>query len=440
MQGHAEEGEADGEHAGKTSQFKRLLLSELGILRDSLERRAEKEAMARKLVIDEFLDRFDIMLERGLPILSRSDEQGGKDEEEELNAIVLALDRRKRTDPGADPEAQNVVDSGDNSKYLSGIQRSSLEVTKAHAKAHRAISIAGWTRFTYQKLLGQCFKAALGYWRSLREPARHGCMYQLLYSWAFQAFISIVILINTSSIVWIINRNMSREDFSWEEEDFALETFCLSCYTFELILRLIVHRGYLFINEDAGWAWFDLVLLVTGGVGWVRTVSQIMSNKDPEPSKLGRTTALRVMRFLRVLKLIRILRVFPLFRQVVLMTSSVVQTLGVFCVTMCIMLFLIMFVAIVLIQGIGNYMESRNWNAAEEFEAFVNSKFSSTGRAMLTLLELTAGGAGWSETFRLIERIGALESIIFTIYMAFHHLLSYEYCRRYGASGFDDAE
>lgn len=98
----------------------------------------------------------------------------------------------------------------------------------------------------------------------MEEPSRHGVLAKIANSKMFEALSAAVIFTNVFFTIWATNDTAGRVQAGLTAEsrtqfvsEWAFGTFFLA----ELVLKLIVHRLYFFVNNDMGWNWLDLILV-----------------------------------------------------------------------------------------------------------------------------------------------------------------------------------
>jgi len=84
-------------------------------------------------------------------------------------------------------------------------------------------------------------------WYQLKEPEREGCLANVIKSKIFEGTVLTVIMVNSIVTVYSTNymiQNLTNETTSWmTKSDIAFASF----YSFELLLKIIVHRFFFFL-------------------------------------------------------------------------------------------------------------------------------------------------------------------------------------------------
>merc|ERR1719272_1328098 len=94
------------------------------------------------------------------------------------------------------------------------------------------------------------------WWSGIEEPKRKGCVTSIVESKAFETLCMCVILFNSGFVAYIADWEMKRNtanDGSGTETPGAhtiLELTFNGFFLFELVLKIICHRGYFFVNQD----------------------------------------------------------------------------------------------------------------------------------------------------------------------------------------------
>eukprot|EP00913_Durusdinium_trenchii_P023959 g22501.t1 len=163
-----------------------------------------------------------------------------------------------------------------------------------------------------------------------------------------------------------------------------IDYVCLACYLVELILCLMVHRWYFFVNESAGWNWLHFILVI---------LSAMDLAADWGADDTGTIMYMSLGR--REVCLWAMLWSFML-------------------------LYLLLYLcALIFAQGIS---ESLADDVFLDQEEAVRNHFGSVGRTMLSLYMSVTGGADWIIYYEILEYTGFLYPWLF---LAFTFLFTF---------------
>jgi hypothetical protein len=182
-------------------------------------------------------------------------------------------------------------------------------------------------------------------------------------------------------------------------------------YTIELVLKMIVHKGYFFCNEDASWNIFDLILVA---LGLYDTAMLLMYGGD------GGGFNASFMRSLRIMKLGKVLRVFRLmrmFRELRLILNSLIGSMASLFWSLVMMLMIFFMFGLCFVQGVTGYLLAEG--AGDEELVYY---FGSVQTAVWTLFAVVTGGLEWADFFDPLVRVGRLYSSLFLFFVAFAHV------------------
>eukprot|EP00931_Biecheleriopsis_adriatica_P116739 TRINITY_DN92340_c0_g1_i1.p1 TRINITY_DN92340_c0_g1~~TRINITY_DN92340_c0_g1_i1.p1 ORF type:complete len:684 (-),score=114.35 TRINITY_DN92340_c0_g1_i1:30-2054(-) len=253
------------------------------------------------------------------------------------------------------------------------------------------------------------------------EPERTGRLAAIIDSNAFAtltvsviSFNSIFIAITTDYEISNLGADSLKPPLWMIVIDLALAVF----YLFELALKLMVHRGYFFCNEDMKWNCFDFVLVSFSIFEQAMVIPPMIdpSYSVPETMRVG---FLRMLRLFKLSKILRVVRTLRFFDELRLMVDCVLGSVlnMIWCLTM---LFFVMFLfALLLVQSLIDYAallyedQSANLEAIENCEKF----FGSTMIGVKTLFQSTTAGVDWQEPFGVVANAGWITAGIFIIFI-----------------------
>ena len=203
--------------------------------------------------------------------------------------------------------------------------------------------------------------------------------------------------------------------------------FCIF-FAVEVTARIALHRLYFFVNENWGWNWFDLLLVVSAIINLI--YDQFVGYS------IGNVTFLRAFRLMRVTRILRLLRVIKFFRKLsqvldALLTS--IRAVGWVIVLLC-SLFLAF--ALIFVQLVTEYLQhlqqtpggmdgectkdlcecdGRDILACKPTEALVHY-FGSVQQAMISLYMATTGGLDWTNIWDVLIKTGFWNAMFFLLF------------------------
>jgi len=180
----------------------------------------------------------------------------------------------------------------------------------------------------------------------------------------------------------------------------------------ELLLKLAVHRVYLFCNHDYRWNCLDVVLVFTG-------MLQVVVDALIDPGNgLGNPGFVRLIRLARISRALRMVRLLKFFRELRLMLKCVVGSfMSLFWAFFLIFCFSLVF-GIVLVQRMTSFLVEDGVSRPLGVVAAVRESFGSVQLACLTLFHAISGG-DWMVVWQLVKLTGWENLVIFAFYFLF---------------------
>lgn len=263
-----------------------------------------------------------------------------------------------------------------------------------------------------ERLLSLCYLRTSAWWNSLVEPPRSGLLHSLTESKPFRCWTWFVIIVNSIVVTlmtdWMIEHGKEGAAMPWSYV--IIDYVCLACYLVELILCLMVHRWYFFVNESAGWNWLHFILVI---------LSAMDLAADWGADDTGTIMYMRSLRFCRVTKAFRIFRVMTSFHELAAMLRSFTSCLWAMLWSFMLLYLLLYLCALIFAQGIS---ESLADDVFLDQEEAVRNHFGSVGRTMLSLYMSVTGGADWIIYYEILEYTGFLYPWLF---LAFTFLFTF---------------
>eukprot|EP00440_Ansanella_granifera_P014753 gb/GFBE01016038.1/.p1 GENE.gb/GFBE01016038.1/~~gb/GFBE01016038.1/.p1 ORF type:complete len:759 (+),score=135.23 gb/GFBE01016038.1/:1-2277(+) len=256
--------------------------------------------------------------------------------------------------------------------------------------------------------IGWILAALYDWWNNLKEPPRTSCLGRVVTHSAFTAASFIAILANTVVIVVDSNRLLkdpyAPDDSTWVAIRLAFTVF----YTVELVLKLLVHRLYFFVNQEGHWNSFDFILV---------TMSYLEFFFNPSFLRL-----VRVVKIGRIVRMLQFASLFDDLRTIILSLTACMTTMlwsGI------LLAFLLCLFSIFFVQtGVG-YAADEGDNLSPLWWEEFNVYFGGVATGMLSLLAVTNGGEDWLVVYNLVKSPGTVNSMVFTFFVVFFQLAVY---------------
>lgn len=279
--------------------------------------------------------------------------------------------------------------------------RTEDEVYK-YVERHSSLDKLAETCGIFGEKVAQCF--------SLQEPVRTGPLCEFLVSAKFESCMLAVILINTVYTLYETNRGMGRPMGHTDVISTAADITFTCVYSIELLLKFLVHRWFLFWNDEMAWNLFDFVIVTLGLVELVFLHGiHVRISYSPQ--------FLRSMRIIRVLKIFRVIRVVQFVKQLRLMIRCVVGSLMSLVWSFVLLGGISLLFATVIVQQMSTVVAAGTVNSKDL--ADMRREFGSVQKGLLTLFACISGGTDWAPIYTLVEKAGLLARICFLMYVFF---------------------
>jgi len=248
----------------------------------------------------------------------------------------------------------------------------------------------------------------------LQEPERTGFLKRILANSRFIATCNLVIFLNAIFAAYTADwdiKHVLADVQSSRSSGFinSVELAFMAFYVLELVLKLLNHGGYFFVNKDWAWNVFDTGLVCLS-----------VYEQSLALAGVGRGSSITFMRMLRLLKLSKVLRLFRALRflqELRLMITAIVRTLGSLFWALVFLTFMIYIFSLIILQGLTGYLQEGN--AEPEVKESITQLFGSMSTTMLSLYQVTTGGDDWGRYYDTIDSSGSLYSQLFLFYIAF---------------------
>eukprot|EP00929_Paragymnodinium_shiwhaense_P017680 TRINITY_DN12726_c0_g1_i3.p1 TRINITY_DN12726_c0_g1~~TRINITY_DN12726_c0_g1_i3.p1 ORF type:complete len:883 (-),score=122.83 TRINITY_DN12726_c0_g1_i3:148-2796(-) len=256
------------------------------------------------------------------------------------------------------------------------------------------------------------------WWNSVQEPERSGALYRLTAHKLFERITMCVIITNAMFIVYGTNWAIDHLNTTPPLAMYIIEACFTVYYLAEIGMRLLVHRGYFFINSEAKWNVLDFGLVCLQLFDWATMLF------DSNSINLA---FLRVVRLLKLAKGLRALKAVRFFKALRLIMDCMTGSVMPFCWCMCFIQTLFAIFSLIFVQGITETLtvDLENPQLSEEDLENLYGKFGSVQRSMLTLFMAATGGDDWAIFYGLIELAGPLYAFTFLFFIAWFFLAAW---------------
>eukprot|EP00746_Dinoflagellata_sp_MGD_P018472 gnl/MRDRNA2_/MRDRNA2_142840_c0_seq1.p1 gnl/MRDRNA2_/MRDRNA2_142840_c0~~gnl/MRDRNA2_/MRDRNA2_142840_c0_seq1.p1 ORF type:complete len:683 (-),score=135.04 gnl/MRDRNA2_/MRDRNA2_142840_c0_seq1:11-1945(-) len=233
---------------------------------------------------------------------------------------------------------------------------------------------------------------------------------QFVHSTAFELFCSSIIAANAIFMGIQVDRSVrDPEGTTTIREDFALfRLFFLSCFTLELLLRLLVNRIHFFFCPHWRWNVFDFVVVC------LSLLEEFLESlADTGFSNLS---FLRLLRLLRLARIVRIIRVFRFFYELRVMVTLMLGCLKAVLWAMLLLLLMIYIFGLVFCQAAADQM-----SASDDLthNGHLRDYFGNLRRGCFSLWKAVSGGADWETMAQALIDIDINFGYVFSFYILF---------------------
>lgn len=248
------------------------------------------------------------------------------------------------------------------------------------------------------------FEAA---WSEIDEPPRTGILADLIGGTKFEVVCMSVIMLHILFTFIATNYGMQHLANHHPIHIKTIEWCFTGFYTVELILKLVVHRFYFFVNHDMVWNIFDCILML---------VSVLDGLSNVFGGSLGNPSFFRAIRTIRVVRVLRMVRVLRFFTELRLMLNCVIGSFVSLFWSIYLLFCLSMLFATALVQQLTSYLvENRDTITLAQRES-IRSSFGSVEQATFSLFR-GISGSDWTIYYEIVSKTGWVNSIIFLTYV-----------------------
>jgi len=248
------------------------------------------------------------------------------------------------------------------------------------------------------------------------EPERRGCLATIIHSSWFENMSCAVIVVNCGFVAYDADWSMKHVSGASPRFMALVENAFLAYYAVEILLRILVHRLYFFVNDECKWNLFDFVLVIISM--WDIVMSLIVSSLQGNGHN-GNISFMRIFRLMKVAKILRTLRVMRVFKDLAVILESFKNSFAALFWCFVMLAFKLYVFSLIFLQGMTSVLEDRPESLEpEEYQAIITS-FGSLADTMLTLYMAVTGGDDWGNAYAIISTGGMFYSSLFIFFTFF---------------------
>eukprot|EP00747_Dinoflagellata_sp_TGD_P193994 gnl/TRDRNA2_/TRDRNA2_60900_c0_seq1.p1 gnl/TRDRNA2_/TRDRNA2_60900_c0~~gnl/TRDRNA2_/TRDRNA2_60900_c0_seq1.p1 ORF type:complete len:643 (+),score=124.77 gnl/TRDRNA2_/TRDRNA2_60900_c0_seq1:56-1984(+) len=287
---------------------------------------------------------------------------------------------------------------------------------KAEGKKHHA-SLRLWredlVHATEDSVLEAMVLRLVEFCMSLEEPERTGHLADFVRSRSFDIVSTTVILFNAIFMAYSANYDIQHIEAGPTAFILDAERFFACFFTLELVLKLMVHKAYFFVNDHMKWNIFDLLLVALAVYEQLMTITADRG----EGGGGDNLTFMRALRVLKMAKMMRLAKLLKSFRDLRVMLMCIAGSLvSLFWVFVMLGFVLFMF-ALFFVQGFTSLLSEQQVD--DDTRATVMGRYGSVQSAVLTLYQHVTGGPGWEESYDILVLTGPLYSLGLVFFVGF---------------------
>eukprot|EP00929_Paragymnodinium_shiwhaense_P002113 TRINITY_DN102302_c0_g1_i1.p1 TRINITY_DN102302_c0_g1~~TRINITY_DN102302_c0_g1_i1.p1 ORF type:complete len:662 (+),score=106.08 TRINITY_DN102302_c0_g1_i1:50-2035(+) len=266
--------------------------------------------------------------------------------------------------------------------------------------------------------VASCIQTIVDWWLEAREPDRNGFLARVVDHRLFEILSALAIGTNTVFICVVANADMNSVSSAdadskppaWQKQT---EWGFIVFYLLELAMRMLAHRGYFFINDNAVWNTLDFVLVLI-------SVSEAVLHAAGGAGV--NLMFLRILRLLKLSKLLRVVRAIRFLRELRVLAECLkgcmVQLFwAVVMMTMVLLVFSMFFV-----QALSTHLRVVGFEPYNEIgidKDMIVQAFGSVQDSMLTLLQVVSGGSEWHPAYQFFAATGPMLSVVYLFFVIF---------------------
>eukprot|EP00930_Biecheleria_cincta_P073623 TRINITY_DN60902_c0_g1_i1.p1 TRINITY_DN60902_c0_g1~~TRINITY_DN60902_c0_g1_i1.p1 ORF type:complete len:583 (+),score=93.52 TRINITY_DN60902_c0_g1_i1:127-1875(+) len=241
------------------------------------------------------------------------------------------------------------------------------------------------------------------------------------------AIVSMIVLLNVVLMVWQIQvagnfvtallQDGVSQEYSWTVLDTVFdvcEYVFFGVYLLDLIVRMVVLRRKWLVDSHEGIQFmnlFDAVIVLLNAAEIF--VVPLLQNKDVARN----ASSVKLLKILRVTRAFRLIRTVVIFRQLRVLLTTCVASMGAFFWSIALLMIFQMTYALLLSQALSGFLLDSRQDL--ELRIWINDRYGDFFKALYTMFEITYSGSWPSHVRLVVERVSPLYSIVFLTYVTF---------------------
>jgi len=237
------------------------------------------------------------------------------------------------------------------------------------------------------------------------EPARTGLLAQVERHPIWHMLCATVIFAHLIVMIHFTNEGVTRTSHDINDDETMVEDIFLAFYISELVLNMMVHRLYVFVNESRWWNLLDIMLIVV-------SFPQLLV------ADVGGTRLIRICKVARALRVMKVLR---LSREIRLMVDVLVGSFYCILCSLVLLCFFICVFSLYFVQSVSLHGSRGTMDPGTL--ALLNDMFGSVEAGMVSLFKSTCGGLDWGDVFTPMAKASSMDAFMFLLFMVFFMLV-----------------
>lgn len=244
---------------------------------------------------------------------------------------------------------------------------------------------------------------------ALDEPPRRGLLASFLNPY-FNNLAALVILVNAVYMIHSTNSEAASPGTEPSAAQNTIEVVFVSFYCVELLLKVLVHRGFYFWNHDVRWNMLDLFLVAYG---------LLEISLAEEGAQLSWLRALRLFKMAKVLRVLKVIKSLKELRLILAcLTGSIISLFW----SIVMMIFILFMFSLLFVQETAAHFVDSGDQLDETMGGLLTDNFGSVQVSMLSLWASLTGGNDWWFYYEALESTGPLAPALFLFFIAFSQI------------------
>jgi len=254
---------------------------------------------------------------------------------------------------------------------------------------------------------------ALDTYEAIKEPEREGLLANIVTSGKFSTLCTTMICANGIFIAATADYEIQYLGEPPTEVMSVFEGIFTYFYVVELVMKLLVHRLYFFVNVEAKWNIFDFSLVA---FSMIEKIAESLASGEGGTMNVG---FLRLLRLFKMAKILRVFRVLRFFTELRLMVDCCIGSfLSVFWSVAMIFFVLYVFGLLILQLLTNNLLTLLEDGNLDDHLTAVRALYGSVLKSMVTLFMSTTSGIDWKDAYEVLEISGWVVQLIFIFFIA----------------------